>query len=168
VAGFIVVALAVAGVSSLPAGAPAFGKYGLLASWSMLTVAGIIMFLTVNRWAPYVPAFCVFPAAFKSAVLILIEPNPHTSIPRTEALELLVYCVAVIALTWRFVGHRPAPTTLADRLALTLFALGAVKQTVTTYHWPPLPLISGLAALFVAWLISRRESGQTLHMAPGT
>ena len=163
VAGFLVVAVAGAGVSSLRAGAPAFGQYGLLASWSMLTLATIVMFWTVNRWAPYVPAFFVFPALFKSLALILIGPNPHSSISsnrltRLDAAELLVYCVVVIAFTWRFVGNRPAPTTFVDRLALTFFVLATLKQVVTSYHWPPLPLISGLAALLIAWWISRSSS----------
>src|SRR5260221_9638643 len=57
VAGFLVVALASAAVSSLPAGAPAFGQYALLASWGMLVLSTILVFWTVNWWAPYVPAF---------------------------------------------------------------------------------------------------------------
>jgi hypothetical protein len=48
VAGFLVVALALAAVSSLPAGAPAFGHYALLASWSMLALATTVMFKHVK------------------------------------------------------------------------------------------------------------------------
>ena len=170
VAGFLVVALALAGVSSLPAGAPAFGQYALLASWSMLALSTIVMFWTANRWAPYVPAFFVFPAVFKSLAIILIDPNPNSSIPsnrltRLDATELLVYCVVVIALTWRFVGNRPAPTTFVDRLALTFFVLATLKQVVTAYHWPPLPVIPGLAALLIAYWISRRAREQTIPIA---
>jgi hypothetical protein len=169
VAGFLVVALALAGISSLPAGAPTFGQYALLASWSMLILATIFMFWTVNRWAPYVPAFFLFPALFKTLAVILIGPSPHSSISskfsRSEATELLVYLVVVIALTWRFVGNRPAPTTFVDRLALTFFVLATLKQVVTAYHWPPLPLISGLAALLIAYWVSRRARHQTLPIA---
>lgn len=104
VAGFLVVALALAAASSLPAGAPAFGQYALLASWGMLALATIVMFWTADRWAPYLPAFFVFPAVFKSLAVILIGPNPHSSISsnwltRLDATELLAYCVVVIALT---------------------------------------------------------------------
>jgi hypothetical protein len=170
VAGFLVVALALAGVSSLPAGAPTFGHYALLASWSMLILATILMFWTVNRWVPYVPAFFVFPALFKTLAVILIGPNPHSSISsstltRSEATELLIYCVVVIALTWRFVGNRPAPTTFVDRLALTFFVLATLKQVEAPYHWPPFPLISGLAALLIAYWISRRARQQTRPIA---
>jgi hypothetical protein len=170
VAGFLVVVLALAGVSSLPAGAPTFGQYAQLGARSMLILATILMFWTVNRWAPYVPAFFVFPALFKTLAVILIGPSPQSSISsnrlsRSEATELLVYFVVVIALTWRFVGNRPAPTTFVDRLALTFFVLATLKQVVTAYHWPPLPLISGLAALLIAYLVSRRARQQTLPVA---
>jgi hypothetical protein len=67
VAGFLVVALALAGVSSLPAGAPAFGQYALLASWGMLALATIVMFWTADRWAPYVPAFLRFPRSLQES-----------------------------------------------------------------------------------------------------
>jgi hypothetical protein len=172
IAGFAVLVLAFAGVSSLPEGAPAFGQYALLASLSMLTVATIVMFWTVNRWAPYVPGFFFFPAIFKCVTLILIGPNPHSSISsnrltRSDAAELLVYCVVVIALTWRFMSNRPAPTTFVDRLALTFFVLATLKQAVTAYHWPPLPLISGLTALLIAYWNSRRTLKQT-HLFAST
>ncbi len=170
VAGFLVVALAFAGVSSLPAGARTFGQFALLALWSMLILATTLMFWTVNRWAPYVPAFFVLPALFKTLTVLLIGPSPHSSISsnrlsRSEAAELLVYFVVVIGLTWRFVGERPAPTTFVDRLALTFFVLATLKQVATAYHWPPLPLLSGLAALLIAYWISRRARQQTLPIA---
>jgi hypothetical protein len=60
----------------------------------------------------------------------------------------------------------PAPTTFVDRLALTFFVLATLKQVVTAYHWPPLPLISGLAALLIAYWVSRRARHQTLPIAP--
>jgi hypothetical protein len=136
----------------------------------MLILATILMFCTVNWWAPYVPAFFVFPALLKTLAVILIGPNPHSSISsnrltRSEATELLIYFVFVIALTWRFVGNRPAPTAFVDRLALTFFVLATLKQVVTAYHWPPLLLISGLAALLIVYWISRRARQQTLPIA---
>lgn len=176
VSGIVVVALASAGISTLPTCAPAFGKYGVLASLSMLTLATIGMFWTVNRWAPYVPAFFFFPALFKCLAIILIGPSPHSSISsntlsRTEAIELLAYSVVVIGLTWRFVGNRPAPTTFVDRVALTFFVLATLMQALAVYHWPPLPLISGLMALLLAWLISRRTtepvSNRAMHHSGG-
>jgi hypothetical protein len=164
VAGFLVVGLGFGGLSTLPVGAHAYGRYGLLVSWSMLCLASIIMFWTANRWAPFVPGFFCFPALFKTLAVFLVGPNPSSPnaayrMTRTEAAELLAVCVVVIALTWRFVGNRPAPTTFIDRIALTFFVLATLKQMVIAYNWPPLPLISGLSALLIAWCVYRWQRG---------
>lgn len=156
VAGFLVLVLAAGGISTLPGGAPAYGRYGVVVSWSMLCTSVIIMFLTANRWAPFVPAFFLFPAAFKSLGVIVFGPYFHSSphqypTSRTEAAELFAFCVVVIALTWRFVGGHPAVTTLLDRLALTLFVLAAIKHAKTPCHWPPVQVILGVSALLMAW-----------------
>jgi hypothetical protein len=172
VCGIAIVVLAGAGISTLPTGAPAFGRYGVPASVGMLTAATIVMFWTVNRWAPYVPGFFFFPAIPKCLAIILIGPDPHSSIPsntisRTEAMELLAYSLVVIGLTWRFVGKRPAPTSFVDRVALTFFVLATLRQVFTIYHWPPLLLISGLMALLLAWLIGLRTDKPMMHHSGG-
>lgn len=158
IAGFLVLALALAGISTLPAGAPAYGRYGALVSWSMVCTSSIIMFWTTNRWAPYVPGFFFLPALFKILWVVLAGPNPHSPISyhrlsRAEAAEIFAVCIAVVVLTWRFVGGRPAFTTLLDRLALTFFVLAAIRQVTISYQWPPLPLLSGLFALLIAWCV---------------
>jgi hypothetical protein len=155
VAGFLVLVLAGGGLSTLPTGAPAYGRYGVLASWSMLSVASVIMLLTAHRWASWMAApFGV--AVLKTIAVLLFGPNPHSSIAanrvtRTEALAILVVSAAVIALIWRFIGAHPAPTTFLDRFALTFFVLTGLKQMTLPHSWPPLPLISGLSALLIAW-----------------
>jgi hypothetical protein len=159
VAGFLVMTIAIGSLATLPAGAPAYGRYGVLVSWTALCVASIIMFWTVERWAAYLAGFFCVPAIFKALGLILFGPNPNTLNPsshfsRAEAAEVLAGCVMVVALTWRFVGGRPAATTFLDRLALTFFVLAALKQAVTQ-HWPPIALISGFAALVIAWCAYR-------------
>lgn len=58
VAVFLIVVLALAGVSTLPEGAPAYGRFGLLVSWSAVCVASLIMFLAANRWVSFVPYLC--------------------------------------------------------------------------------------------------------------
>jgi heme A synthase len=162
VAGFLVLVLAFGSISTLPAGAPSYGVFGLYVSWSMLCVASIIMLLTTNRWAPYVPGFFFLPGLFKAVGLLLLGPNASSPIAthwvdRTEAMEIVVVCIIVIVLTWRFIGKRPAPTTLLDRVALTFFVLATIRQSTISYHWPPMPLISGLSALLVAWCAYRWE-----------
>lgn len=159
VAGFLVITMAFGGLATLPAGAPAYGRYGVLVSWTALCVASIIMLWTAERWAAYLAGFFCVPAFFKVLGVILFGPNPNSPVAsnhlsRAEAAEVLAACVMVIALTWRFVGGRPAATTFLDRLALTFFVLAALKQAVTGY-WPPLALISGFAALVIAWCAYR-------------
>jgi len=159
VCGFLVMILATAGLATLPGGAPAYGRYGVLVSWSMLLLASTVMVWTANRWAPYLPGIFGAPL-LKILVQILSGPSPYSSIPyrtvgRMEAAEFFAFCAVVLALTWRFVRRRPAATTFLDRLALTCFAVAALKQVVTPYHWPPLPLLVAITAIFVAWLAYR-------------
>jgi hypothetical protein len=159
VCGFLAVILAMGGLSTLPGGAPAHGRYGVLVSSSMLALASTVMVWTANRWAPFVPVFFGAPL-LKILVHILSGPSPNSSVPyrtagRMEAAELFAFCVVVLALTWRFVRRHPAATTFLDRLALTSFALATLKQVVTPYHWPPLPLLSATTAIFIAWLAYR-------------
>ena len=171
IAGFLVLVMAFGGLSTLPDGTPAYGHYGRLVSWTMLCAASVIMLWTANRWAPYVPAFFCLPALFKALSVLLVGPNPNSTISfqrlsRVDAAEVFAACVLVIALTWRFVGGRPAATTFFDRLALTFFVLATIESVVTQYHWPAPPLISGLAALLVAWCayrwkLAEKQSTQT-------
>jgi hypothetical protein len=97
---------------------------------------------------------------------MLVGPNPSSSIAyhrlsRAEAAEIFAGCFIVIALMWRFVGGHPAPTTFLDRLALTFFVLATMKQVLVPYHWPPLPLISGFAALLIAWYVYHWQRVET-------
>jgi hypothetical protein len=159
VAAFLVMTMALGGLATLPAGAPAYGRYGVLVSSAGLCVASIIMLWTVERWAAYLAGFFCVPAFFKALGVVLFGPNPNSRVPssllsRAEAAEVLAACAMVIALTWRFVVGRPAATTFLDRLALTFFVLAALKQAVTQY-WPPIALISGFAALVIAWCAYR-------------
>jgi hypothetical protein len=160
VAGFFVLALAFGGISTLPAGAPAYGSYGPFVSWGMVCLATVILFLTANRWASIGIGFFCVPALFKSLAVLASGTNPSSSVPyyrltRTQAAEILFVCIIVIALIWRFAGNHPAPTAFLDRIALTFFVLANIKQMVIPYSWPPAPLISGLAALLVAWCAYR-------------
>ncbi|HEV2222537.1 MAG TPA: hypothetical protein VGR84_06000 [Candidatus Acidoferrales bacterium] len=167
VAGFLVLVLAFGGISTLPAGAPAYGNYGPFVSWGMVCLATVILFLTANRWASIGFGFFCVPALFKSLAVLAFGTNPSSSIPyhrltRMQAGEILFVCVIVLALTWRFLGNHPAPTTFLDRIALTFFVLATIKQMIIPYSWPPLPMISGLSALLIAWCAYRwRQAGRS-------
>jgi hypothetical protein len=160
VAGFLVLVLAFGGISTLPAGAPAYGDYGRFVSWGMVCLATIILIFTANRWASIGIGFFCVPALFKSLAVLLFGTNPSSSIPyhrltRMQAGEILFVCLILVALTYRFAGNHPAPTTFLDRIALTFFVLATIKQMIIPYNWPPLPLISGLSALLIAWCVYR-------------
>jgi hypothetical protein len=167
VAGFLVLVLAIGGISTLPAGAPAYGNYLPFVSWGMVCLATVILFLTANRWASIGIGFFCVPALFKSLAVLAFGTETSSSIPyhrltRTQAGEILFVCVIVIALTWRFAGNHPAPTTFLDRIALTFFVLATIKQMIIPYSWPPLPLISGLSALLIAWCVYRwQQAGRS-------
>lgn len=160
VAGLFVLGLAFAGTSSLLVGSSAYGQYGLFASWTMVCASAIFLFLTANRWASV--GFGIFcgPALIKSFAVLVFGGNPSSSVAyqrltRAQAGEIFLLCIVVTALTWRFLGNRPAATTFVDRITLTVFAFAAIRQIVVPYKWPPIVLITGLAALLVAWCVYR-------------
>jgi hypothetical protein len=163
-AGFVVLALAFGGILTLPAGAPAYASYGPLVSWGVLVLAAAILFLTADRWASSGFGFFCVPAVLKSLTVLIFGTSPYSSyhtLTRTQAAELLLVCIIIISLTWRFAGSHPAPTTFIDRIALTFFVLAAIKQAIISYSWPPLVLISGLLALLIAWCAYRwRQAGR--------
>lgn len=163
VTGFVVLMMALVGVATQPAVGTRYSQHWTLLSWTMLCLATVTLFLTANRWAPVGPAFFCVPGSFKALGVLIVGADPSSSIAyhrmtRMQAGETLFFCIIVIALTWRFAGNRPAPTTFIDRVALTFFVLATLKHVVTPYKWPPVPLISGLFALLIAWLAYRWQS----------
>jgi hypothetical protein len=157
IAGFCVIVLAGAGL--LPWSGPPHqdAPVRFLVGWWTLPVAVLIMVLTAHRWAPFTIAFFLGPVLLRAFVHLVVGPSPTSPIlwqtmPRVEAAQLFAYCAVVIGLTWRFVRERPAPTTFLDRCALTFFAIATLEQAFVTYRVPPLPLLSGVMALFIAWV----------------
>jgi hypothetical protein len=158
IAGFVVIVLAFGGVARLSEDHPTQSSISALASWAALGVAALIMLRTANRWARFVTGFFFGPAVLKILGILIVGDDSYYSshsITRTEVAEVLVYSVAVVALTSRFIGKRPAPTTVFDRLALTFFVFTSFKQVIIPYRFPPWFLISGVVALFAAWCAHR-------------
>jgi hypothetical protein len=158
IASFGVIVLAGVGIAVLSEDQPTQGGVSVLASWVALVVATLIMLWTANRWAPFV-GFFFGPAVLKILGILVIGDDSYYSshsIMRMEAAEVLAYFVVVVALTSRFIGKRPAPTTMFDRVALTFFVITSFKQAVITpYRFPPWFLISGVIALLAAWCTHR-------------
>lgn len=174
VAGFLVLVLAIAGILMVSEGAPAYSHYGPLVSWGVVCLSAVILFLTANRWASIGPGFFCVPGLFESLAVLVFGTNASSSIlsrgiTRMQAGEILLVCITVISFTWRFAKNHPAPTTFIDRIALTFFVLATLRQMVIPYNWPPLPLISGLSALLIAWCVYRWQHARGLrhrHASP--
>jgi hypothetical protein len=128
-------------------------------AWAVLAIATVIMLWTADRWARFAAAFFFGPAVPKIAAAILFfgtgSYDSAYSISRLELAELLAYAVAVVALTWKFVGKRPAPTTLLDRFALTFFVLATFRQVVMPDRFLPWSLLLGAVGLLIAWSVHR-------------
>jgi hypothetical protein len=121
------------------------------------------MVWTANRWAPFVTGFFFGPAVLKIAAVLFLGSDTYYSshsISRTGLAEFLVYALAVVALTARFVGNHPAPTTVLDRFALTFFVLATFRQVVVPYRFPPWFLLLGGVGLLVAWCAHRLNGGK--------
>jgi len=151
----LVLGVAFWSISTLLADARSNARSGHFVFWVMLCFSSLIMFVTVNEWVALVPAFYVLILTRIVGALIIGTFSSSSTASdwgnRRDLWELLVVCVVVSALSWRFIGNTPAPTTLLDRFALTFFVLAQLTQTEITFHWPPLALTSGLAALLIAW-----------------
>jgi hypothetical protein len=157
VSGVLILGLAFWSISSLLGNNPPDVQSRHFVFWSMLCFASVMMFVTVNRWVAAVAGFYCLALVRILAVLTfgLVSSTTADWSSRSDLLESFVFCLVVAALTWRFAGNTPAPTTFLDRFALTFFMLAQLYQMAITYHWPPLPLISGSFALLFAWWVYR-------------
>jgi len=127
-------------------------------AWGALAFAATVMFWTANRWARFVTGFIFGPAVPKIVGVLAFGTDSYYSthsISRVEVAEFLAYAVAVVALTVRFVGKHPPPTTLLDRFALTFFVFATFRQVVIPYRFPPWSLLLGALGLLIAWSVHR-------------
>jgi hypothetical protein len=155
--GFCVMALVIAGMMWWTEPLSPKAPLAFLVGWWTLPVAVIVMLVTAHRWAPFSIAFFLGPGLWRAFGHFIIGPDPNSAIAmerasRFQAFEIVASCGITIALTWRFLRDRPAPTTFLDRCALTFFAVASLGQLLTAKHSPPFLLPSGIAALFVAWV----------------
>jgi len=164
IAGLLVVTIAFGSLTVLSDNQqPQSGRSILLSSTALVATA-LIMFFTAHRWAPFVTGFVFGPVIPKVLGILAVGNDSYYSahsITQTDMVELLVYALAVVALTFRFLGKRPAMTTIFDRIALTSFVFVTFRQVLVPYRFPPWWMLAGLAALFVAWCASRRLGAET-------
>jgi len=142
IGGFAVMMASFVGLAVMSDHESVHSDSALLAAWSALGITTLIMVWTANRWAPFVTGFFFGPAVLKIAAVLFLGSDTYYSshsISRTELAEFLVYALAVVALTARFVGNHPAPTTVLDRFALTFFVLASSEELpckpLITLNW---------------------------------
>ena len=168
IAGLGVILLAIAGLSWWSEAANPNAPLRFLVGWWTLPLGAAIMISTAHRWAPFTIAFFFGPGVTRALGLLIAGPSPNSPIlwqrmPRDEAAQLFVYCAVLIALTWRFLREHPAPTTFLDRCAVTFFSIATLEQALVPYHFPPVPLLSGVAALFIAWVAYHLQRAKHRH-----
>jgi hypothetical protein len=157
--GLLILGMASWSIASLLAVASPNTPFERLAFWTMLGFASVTMFVTVHRWVSFVPAFYFL--SFLRVLGVLMIGSFSSSwkesawAARIDFLELVVACIAVIGFTWRFLGARPASTTLLDRFALTLFVLTQIHTMAVTGRAPRWPSVLGYSALAIAWCVYR-------------
>lgn len=170
-AGFLVLVCGLLGLGLVSGDQRAQSESTVFVLWALLVVAAIVMLWTANRWAPFVSGFFFGPAVLRILATLVFESDSYYSAhstSRTEVAEFLAFCVAAIALTARFVGRRPAPTTVFDRFALTFFVFAVLKQILSpngSLKWPL--LLGGVALLLAAWCADRltgRKRRRKRHM----
>ena len=155
--GFLVLMVVLVGLSKLSEDQPSGGS-SFFAWWVALALAAILMLWTANRWAPFVAAFFFGPAVVKILAVLVFEQDTYYSshsISRKALAELLVYSLAVVALTARFVGKRPASVTVFDRLALTFFVFTSLSEVVVPNPFLQWPLFAGTGGLLASWMAER-------------
>lgn len=137
----------------------ALSRGSIVTYWAALIAAALIMIWTANRWAPFVTGFFFGPAGGKILGALAFGPDSSSRpISRIGLAVLLAYTLTVIALTMRFVGKRPAPTTALDRLALTFFVFATLNWVTNPHPSAPWSLLLGGFALFAAWCAHRWTS----------
>jgi len=124
--------------------------------WLELVAGAAILLSTAGAWWQLLAGAMVL-GAVKSVIVLLTGRNlfaPHGPFPRVQALELLVFAVASVALMARF---RKNPLTVMDRVALTVYLSSFMwhgDQVEFSAATPGLAL--GLFALLVPWLVQWR------------
>ncbi|MGD0567522.1 MAG: hypothetical protein ABSA78_03880 [Candidatus Sulfotelmatobacter sp.] len=123
----------------------------------LLALAAAILVLTARIWIIYIAGCLLFAIPKVIAVIVSGKDfySPHGPFSRLEAAELLVFCLASLFLIYRIsANHAPTPF---DRFAFTLYLASFVLAASGDFSPLATWQIVGLAALFVAWYLSRKK-----------
>jgi hypothetical protein len=155
VAGLILSGMVLQGSGSLISEASSRHFRGPITAWTELGLATIIIFVTAERSAGFIPGFLFVYAAFKGFSYALIPPREgtnHLSLTQLEWLGCGVYFTVAIVLLWRFIPPRKTSATMLDRVALTVFALSVLIAPALPVHLLLRVPLFGLTALVIAWI----------------
>ena len=131
----------------------------------LLCVGTAIIFATAERWGGFVPGFLFLGGASKAFFYAAISQPfnlksdfqaldaPATQPARLMWLALGFYCVLAILLLWRFLPPHKRRATMADRAALTGFALAFMIGVISPWPESLRILLLGLLLLVIAWLL---------------
>jgi hypothetical protein len=123
----------------------------------LLALGAVILVITARVWIIYIAGCLLF--AIPKIVTVMVSGkdfySPHDPFSRSEAAELLVFFLASLFLIYRIsVNHVP---TLFDRFAFTLYLASFVLAPSGHFSLVSSWQIVGLAALLVAWHLSRKK-----------
>ncbi len=121
--------------------------------WLELTVATAILLSTAGVWWMLL-AGCMTLGSVKCVIVLLTGRDvfaPHDPFPRLEAVELLVFAVASVALMLRLWKK---PLTIMDRVAVTVYLFSFMWHADRVEFSAAGPgLALGLFALLGAWCV---------------
>ena len=128
--------------------------------WVELSLAAVLILLTTHLWVQFF-AGCVGFGFLKTVVVAIAGRDwfpPHLAFSRLEAAEMALFFCATFVWLARFARSRPE---IPDRIAIAvyLFAFFGYRNSP---HFSIVPGVVGLAALFLAWGISRWRRGRKL------
>ena len=110
-----------------------------------LVIAAILFASTANVWVYYLLGCMVF-GAIKGIALIAMGGGGAPLLTSELALFILVATLLLVSLVLR-------PTTLVDRITLTLFVFSVAWRADTGLFVPDPSLFVGLVFLFTSWCV---------------
>ena len=121
--------------------------------WVELSLAAVLIPLTMHLWMQFFAGCLGF--GFLKAVIVAIAGRdwfpPHLAFSRLEAAEMALFFGAAFVWMIRFVRSRPE---LPDRIAIAVYLFSLLGYRDNP-HFSILQGGVGLAALFLAWAVSR-------------
>ena len=134
---------------------PETGRHSHLQGWMILVVAAVVMAITIDHWAKFLPT--IFGGVVLGGLLVTAEGHlPNSSVPFPRLISSAITVVVVgCSLISRPLKKGDLGTT--DRLALVGLVVGAVWVAVE--NTPICILLGfsfGFACLLAAWLHDRR------------